>query len=200
MKSLEGFEDNIDFSQRSSLEKLLQEKNKKLETSVIAFKDQLTKKDTELEEISQKLQTLVESNEKQKALIQKLEEDISRGYPTTKEFSLTASSDEINAGNTDSMLKIVCNQRDRFQSKVQKLENVPISILFLFFSYSNSFLQEKDSFQKQIEGLAAELKSLRSDNVKLYQKIQYLQSYNNKRKEVCFIIFFFQTKIIKVNF
>merc|ERR1712173_74735 len=33
----------------------------------------------------------------------------------------------------------------------------------------------------QVQTLNAELSSLRSDNVKLYQKIQYLESYNSKR-------------------
>lgn len=45
---------------------------------------------------------------------------------------------------------------------------------FSFLSYS---LQENRSMQQTMQALQAELDSLRADNIKLYEKIKFLQSY-----------------------
>jgi homeobox protein cut-like len=59
------------------------------------------------------------------------------------------------------MLEIVCGQRDRFKIRLSEME------------------QETDRVQKQLEIARTELNSLRQDNVKLYEKIRYLQSYTS---------------------
>jgi hypothetical protein len=61
------------------------------------------------------------------------------------------------------MLEIVCGQRDRFKIRLAEME------------------QENDRVTKQLEIAKAELASYRQDNVKLYEKIRYLQSFNESR-------------------
>ena len=74
-------------------------------------------------------------------MIDKLEQDVLQGY-SGQSSPLTRSSDEIvtplpintsQAPRVDSMLKIVCTQRDRFQAKLQKVELVSRIGIALFF-------------------------------------------------------------------
>ncbi|KAG7527478.1 hypothetical protein FFLO_06893 [Filobasidium floriforme] len=63
--------------------------------------------------------------------------------------------------NANSLLPIVTSQRDRFRQRNSELE---------------------EELRKQSEGLAdlrAEIKTLQSDNLKLYEKVRYMQSYAN---------------------
>ena len=77
------------------------------------------------------------------------------------------TTSEANAGfppaSSSDMLEIVCGQRDRFKIRLTEME------------------QENDRVAKQLEIARAELASYRQDNVKLYEKIRYLQSYNESR-------------------
>ncbi|XP_012942606.1 protein CASP [Aplysia californica] len=62
----------------------------------------------------------------------------------------------------DSLLPIVQSQRERYRLRAQELE-------------AQSLAQ-----QQQVTLLQNEMDKLRSDNVKLYEKIRFLQSYPNK--------------------
>lgn len=64
------------------------------------------------------------------------------------------------------MLEIVCGQRDRFKIRLTEME------------------QENDRTSKQLEIARTELNSLRQDNVKLYEKIRYLQSYTGSTRVI----------------
>ncbi|XP_068615210.1 cut-like homeobox 1b [Brachionichthys hirsutus] len=59
----------------------------------------------------------------------------------------------------DSLLSIISSQRERFRSRNQELE------------------AENRSMQQTMQALQNELDSLRADNIKLYEKIKFLQSY-----------------------
>mmetsp|Transcript_43574 Transcript_43574/g.109962 ORF Transcript_43574/g.109962 Transcript_43574/m.109962 type:complete len:176 (+) Transcript_43574:208-735(+) len=59
------------------------------------------------------------------------------------------------------MLQIVCEQRDRFRQSLKEKE------------------QEVVSLKNSLEIIRRDMDVLRQDNVKLYQKIKYLQSYQN---------------------
>jgi homeobox protein cut-like len=59
----------------------------------------------------------------------------------------------------DSLLPIVQSQRERYRQRVQELETVTVGQ------------------QQQVQILQSELDKLRSDNVKLYEKIKFLQGY-----------------------
>jgi len=61
------------------------------------------------------------------------------------------------------MLQIVSNQRDRFKARILDLE------------------AENKDLQVKLEKKFTELESLKADNVNLYEKIKYLQSYGTDR-------------------
>merc|ERR1712130_8124 len=165
LKGMEGLGSGDDSN--DSVETLLQQKNRRLETQIVQCKETLAEREKELETLRVKVDTLTEKSKQQKSQIQKLEEDPLQGYANSAQSLNTEEAPPPPGANalprTDSMLKIVCSQRDRVQSKLQKAE------------------ESKDHLHNQVQTLNSELSSLRSDNVKLYQKIQYLESYNSKR-------------------
>ncbi|KAJ0063781.1 hypothetical protein NL108_006733 [Boleophthalmus pectinirostris] len=69
---------------------------------------------------------------------------------------------ELPQGQMDSLLSIISSQRERFRSRNQELE------------------AESRSMQQTMQALQSELDSLRADNIKLYEKIKFLQSYPGK--------------------
>lgn len=128
------------------------------------------------------------------SLIEKLENDLAKKHPPSSPkisqstsqhvcfickvvccliFNMKAHANTIaNAGfppasNSD-MLEIVCGQRDRFKIRLTEME------------------QENDRICKQLEIARAELQAYRQDNVKLYEKIRYLQSYNSGSRYVIY--------------
>jgi len=62
------------------------------------------------------------------------------------------------------MVHIIIGQRDRFKSRIQELET------------------QAAKFGKQLESKVTEIESLRADNIKLYEKIKYLESYGDFSK------------------
>lgn len=98
---------------------------------------------------------------------------------------------ELPQGQMDSLLSIISSQRERFRSRNQELEAVsfprmPPQTTCLLFARVLTFhffllpLQENRSLQQTMQALQNELDSLRADNIKLYEKIKFLQSYPGK--------------------
>jgi len=96
-----------------------------------------------------------------RALVNKLEEDIAKGYsPSNTSTSLQDISQLLKSSpKEDEMLQIVCKQRDRFKNHIQELE------------------AKNRDVTRQSQDTEGQIKTLQSDNVKLYEKIKYLQSY-----------------------
>ncbi|XP_039099443.1 protein CASP isoform X7 [Hyaena hyaena] len=69
------------------------------------------------------------------------------------------ASGTIPEGQVDSLLSIISSQRERFRARNQELE------------------AENRLAQHTIQALQSELDSLRADNIKLFEKIKFLQSY-----------------------
>uniref|UniRef100_A0A3Q3BE63 Protein CASP n=1 Tax=Kryptolebias marmoratus TaxID=37003 RepID=A0A3Q3BE63_KRYMA len=69
---------------------------------------------------------------------------------------------ELPQGQMDSLLSIISSQRERFRSRNQELE------------------AESRSMQQTMQALQSELDSMRADNIKLYEKIKFLQGYAGK--------------------
>ncbi|XP_045629790.1 protein CASP isoform X5 [Ursus americanus] len=69
------------------------------------------------------------------------------------------SSGTLPEGQVDSLLSIISSQRERFRARNQELE------------------AENRLAQHTIQALQSELDSLRADNIKLFEKIKFLQSY-----------------------
>lgn len=76
--------------------------------------------------------------------------------------------DSPTGGSDQTILSIVCSQRDRLRKSVEELEN------------SNT------SLTSDIANSRSELNKLQSDNLALYEKIKYLQSYqaDSRSREV----------------
>ncbi|CAM8924128.1 unnamed protein product [Rhodiola kirilowii] len=165
----------------SKLETLLLDKNRKMEHELTQLKVQLSEKASLLETAEAKIFELSGKISEQQRLIQKLEDDISKGY-TSKErketmfddWGLAEGGGSEPSENTDqkpapssqdqtSMLKVICNQRDRFRSRLQETE------------------EEIRQLKEKIGTLTAELEKTKADNVKLYGKIRYVQDYNQEK-------------------
>ncbi|KAM4820609.1 protein CASP isoform 12-T12 [Thomomys bottae] len=78
---------------------------------------------------------------------------------TTLFYGASASASALPEGHVDSLLSIISSQRERFRARNQELE------------------AESRLAQHTIHALQSELDSLRADNVKLFEKIKFLQSY-----------------------
>lgn len=162
----------------SKMESLLLDKNRKMEHELTQLKVKLSEKALLLEKADGKTAELtVKVNEQQK-LIQKLEDDILKGYSSkdkkgilfddwdlsearSTEVSENADQKHISSDqDQSSMLKVICNQRDRFRTRLRETE------------------EEIRQLKERIGALTAELEKTKADNVKLYGKIRYVQDYS----------------------
>lgn len=175
-------------SKAKTLETLLLEKNRSLQTANTQLKvanNDLTGRYNQLQD---QYSEAVSSLQEQKHLITQLEEDLrsvnalssmfrgdaegEAGTPSQcAEFVADAVKDLTQATATptdslksaaDALLPIVQSQRERFRTRAQELEAQTVGM------------------QQQINLLQNEMDKLRSDNVKLYEKIKFVQSYPHK--------------------
>jgi len=75
-----------------------------------------------------------------------------------KPKSLETTNDD---NNSDSIIAILTSQRNRYRQRNQELE------------------QQIRSINDKSKDIELEVQSLKNDNIKLYEKIRYLQSFNN---------------------
>lgn len=163
------------------LEVLLLEKNHSLQSENASLRIANTELSGRYASLQMEFSTAVQTSADQKELILKLEQDLStiQGMSrpdaegadnsaaivpepikeATALFSGMSSSSQADQGQMDSLLSIISSQRERFRSRNQELE------------VTNS------SLQQTLQALQSELDSLRADNIKLYEKIKFLQSY-----------------------
>ena len=168
--------------EQKSLETLLLEKNRVLQsenTNLRAANTQLTELAQTLEG---KLSITGDTQKEQQMLIRKLETDLmmiqspasvvrsaadGSPAPNNKSGELLADAIQEKSGtdnSNNSLLLIVSSQRERFRVRNNELE------------------AENYTHQQTIQRLQNDLDSLRADNVKLYEKIKYLQSYPTSSK------------------
>ncbi|CAO2827040.1 unnamed protein product [Amaranthus hypochondriacus] len=165
----------------SKLESLLLDKNKKMEHELTQLKVKLSEKTSLLEAAEAKLSEFSAKVDEQQKLIQKLEDDILKGYSSKErrgsffnDWDLSESvsaepseSTEPKHSSSDqdqsSMLKVICNQRDRFRARLRETE------------------EEVRQMKDKIRVLTEELEKTKADNVKLYGKIRYVQDYNHEK-------------------
>ncbi|XP_070761457.1 cut-like homeobox 1b isoform X5 [Enoplosus armatus] len=189
LKSMEfGTSDSVQVKDSSKpLEVLLLERNRSLQSESAALRIANTELSGRYAELQVEFSSAVRTSAEQKELILKLEHDLStiqamsslpRPDADGSEFSdmgnipepikeatamFTGSgvspNPELPQGQMDSLLSIISSQRERFRSRNQELE------------------AENRSMQQTMQALQSELDSLRADNIKLYEKIKFLQSY-----------------------
>nr|KYP42669.1 Protein CASP [Cajanus cajan] len=167
----------------SKMESLLLDKNRKMEHELTQLKVTLTEKTSLLETAEQKIKELTAKVNEQQKLIQKLEDDILKGYGSNSkdrkgnfldDWDLSEAGGGEASENTDqrqvsldqdqsSMLKVICNQRDRFRTRLRETE------------------EEIRQLKEKIGVLTVELEKSKADNVKLYGKIRYVQDYNHEK-------------------
>ena len=180
-----------------SIDYLLKSKIRKLETEVVQLKVQINEKTQQLQESKDKNIQLETKVEDYKKLVSKLEEDILKNNNNNSNNNNNNNSDnneeeklsglllqqqqnkktgnnsnnsgnnnnsnnnKVSGGEETTMLQIVISQRDRFKLRIQDLE------------------EQIRVTQLQSENKSNEITNLRHDNIKLYEKIKYLQSYSN---------------------
>ncbi|KAJ4959773.1 hypothetical protein NE237_019683 [Protea cynaroides] len=165
----------------SKLETLLLDKNRKMEHEFTQLKVKLSEKTSLLEMAEAKVVELTAKVNEQQRLIAKLEDDISKGYSSTDrkgnlfddwdlqeiggtELSENADQKHVSSDqDQSSMLTVICNQRDRFRTRLRETE------------------EEVRQLKEKIGLLTEELEKTKADNVKLYGKIRYVQDYNQER-------------------
>ncbi|GER25124.1 protein CASP [Striga asiatica] len=165
----------------SKLESLLLDKNRKMEHELTQFKVKIAEKSDLLEVAEVKIRELTAQVDEQQRLIQKLEDDILKGYSSNDkkgsvldEWDLSESGSINQVDNSEqrrapsdldqsSMLKVICNQRDRFRARLRETE------------------EEIRKLNERIGMLTTELEKTKADNVKLYGKIRYVQDYNAEK-------------------
>jgi len=134
----------------------------------------LGERESEVSTLRERVNQLEAQTTELQTLVEKLEDDLAKQHPhqspklsasTTQPVGLTTQANAgfppTTAGPHSDMLEIVCGQRDRFKVRLAEME------------------QDNDRVTKQLEIARTELNSLRQDNVKLYEKIRYLQSYTS---------------------
>uniref|UniRef100_A0A667XLM9 Protein CASP n=1 Tax=Myripristis murdjan TaxID=586833 RepID=A0A667XLM9_9TELE len=169
------------------LEVLLLERNRSLQSESASLRIANTELSGRYAELQVEFSAAVRTSAEQKELILKLEHDLSTIQSMTSlprpdaEGSDLSNMDnipepikeatamftgpgvaphaELPQGQMDSLLSIISSQRERFRSRNQELE------------------AESRSMQQTMQALQSELDSLRADNIKLYEKIKFLQSY-----------------------
>ncbi|KAG5522609.1 hypothetical protein RHGRI_034684 [Rhododendron griersonianum] len=179
----------------SKLESLLLDKNRKMEHEVTQLKVKLSEKTSLLEAAEAKISELTANVNEQQRLIQKLEDDILKGYNSKDRRAILFDDWDVSESvatepselvmrllsfiifmeqNPDqrhvssdqdqsSMLKVICNQRDRFRVRLRETE------------------EEIRHLKEKIGLLTGELERTKADNVKLYGKIRYVQDYNQEK-------------------
>ncbi|XP_073122706.1 protein CASP isoform X2 [Henckelia pumila] len=165
----------------SKLESLLLDKNRKVEHELTQLKVKLGETSSLLEAAEVKISEQTENINEQQKLIQKLEDDILKGYSSKdKRGTMFDEWDLSESGGIDivenaeqrrppadvdqsSMLKVICNQRDRFRARLRETE------------------EEIRQLKEKIGILTTELEKTKADNVKLYGKIRYVQDYNSEK-------------------
>jgi homeobox protein cut-like len=202
LKSIE-FSSNSGSAQNNDqkpLEVLLLEKNRYLQSENTQLKVQSVDIRDRYDEEKQKNLGLLKTVGEQKQLIAELERDllnVARNDSSSKQNStvlmlgtnetdnldylgaasseastltgpgtLVANDSHDNDANTSSLslLNIVSSQRERFRQRVQELE------------------METISYKQQLNILQGDMERLKQDNVKLYEKIKFLQSYDTNKK------------------
>ena len=159
------------------IEILLLEKNRFLQNENMQVRNKLADLQTKHEAVLNENSNLSRMNVEQKGLIVELEKDLLKLAKNQKKTSESDLPDNIeqeliesipNSGAQQqqtedmSLFNIVSNQRERFRQRVQELES------------------ENLSSKQQISFLTNEIDRLRSDNVKLYEKIKFLKTFSGE--------------------
>lgn len=166
------------------LEVLVLEKNKQLQSELTQQKNANAELAGKLSQLENDYQDVSSTCQEQKHLIGQLEDDLRSVNAMSSMFRGDAEGSSAPASNTDvivevannavpdkefdsttdSLMHIVQSQRERFRLRAQELE------------------VQNTALQQQAQAAQNETDKLRSDNLKLYEKIKFLQSYPAEKR------------------
>ncbi|THG03050.1 hypothetical protein TEA_010724 [Camellia sinensis var. sinensis] len=145
----------------SKLESLLLDKNRKMEHELTQLKMKLSEKTSLLEAAEGKIAELTAEGYSSKDRKGTLIDDWDLSESGATEPSQNVDQRHVSSDlDQSSMLKVICNQRDRFRARLRETE------------------EEIRQLKEKIGVLTVELERTKADNVKLYGKIRYVQDYN----------------------
>jgi homeobox protein cut-like len=163
---------NVPTDGTESLEAILMRKNRALEAENTDVKIRSSELTARLESLESSTGTSSAKVNEQASLIAQLETDLSVLQDTSVKgeasdapgvpFTLDSPATKPDGG--DSLLSIVSSQRDRFRNRNIEIE-----------AESRQQVQTATALRKEID-------TLRSDNVKLYEKIKFVQGYKTTNR------------------
>eukprot|EP01105_Mastigella_eilhardi_P011230 TRINITY_DN2598_c0_g1_i3.p1 TRINITY_DN2598_c0_g1~~TRINITY_DN2598_c0_g1_i3.p1 ORF type:complete len:692 (-),score=195.94 TRINITY_DN2598_c0_g1_i3:33-1940(-) len=171
----------------TTAEKLLKEKNRRLETETIQLKMNLRKLEADVASVHTSLQQSENERSRLTALSAKLEEQLSIAYTSSQEQEPSPAEETVvdelvtprapgagadtasalspaqgaAAGSGAAIIDILIGQRDRMKERVERME------------------AERYHLQQDMDQLRVETKKLKEDNVTLFQKLKYVRSYQD---------------------
>lgn len=163
---------NVPTDGTESLEAIIMRKNRALEAENTDLKIRSSELTAKLENLESSTDTSTAKVTEQARLIAQLENDLAvlQGQSVKTEASeapavpLGLDDPASKSGSDDSLLSIVSSQRDRFRNRNIDLE------------------AEARQHTQTAEILRKEIDTLRSDNVKLYEKIKFVQGYQSSNR------------------
>ena len=171
-------------SSTESVEQMLYGKSRRLEAENARLRTRVDELETLGAQQKATLSHLGEENTRMRSLVERLEDQLSQHTPEAAAAAAASSSTGMGsaiaaamgssvspsqpspveapqAGSATTVLEIVCSQRDRFRDRIAELE------------------ADKSQLMEALERTENTVKSLRADNVKLYERVKFLQSYSN---------------------
>lgn len=156
LEGLEAFMEVGELEVAQGVDVILREKMRKLERQNVDSKTSIKRLETLISELEDLNKTSSQQLSEKDAQIARMEDSISK----TPSTALIASEQQGSSSeNLESMAQVLKAQRDRLKARVEALE------------------AEKDKLTDVARLAQVEAQSLRDDNVKLYQKVRYVQSY-----------------------
>ncbi|KAI0780119.1 CASP C terminal-domain-containing protein [Fomes fomentarius] len=177
--------------QGKSLEVLLATKNKRILEELTKFRILHAELESALQSVQSQLEATESELEKQHALNEKLETDLLQ-MDQRKDGGVNGTSSPANGTGSATPVDVLAGLDLGKKSGETPARNTPIpfapsadtSILPIVTSQRDRFRQRnaelEEELRKQfniISELRAEVKSLQADNLKLYEKVRYMQSY-----------------------
>mmetsp|Transcript_682 Transcript_682/g.2499 ORF Transcript_682/g.2499 Transcript_682/m.2499 type:complete len:778 (+) Transcript_682:70-2403(+) len=155
------------------LDSALKEKARKASADLTKCRHQLAEANQKAEASNRRLADCEAQLKEKAALLCTLEADLATATALTSSGGATddpqAQADHVGGGGSDdrnaALLSIVCSQRERYKSRLAELEE--------------SERRRRD----EGDGVQRELEKLRSDNLALYEKIKYLESYQTQDRK-----------------
>ncbi|KAF9060657.1 CASP C terminal-domain-containing protein [Rhodocollybia butyracea] len=174
--------DKANAQQGKSLEALLASKNKRLLEELTKFRILHGELEASLQQTQEDLSSVSVELQKQKSLNENLENDL---------LSLNKSNSDVTpSGSSDLLADLELNQNADSSARSTPIAFAPsadTSILPIVTSQRDRFRQRnaelEEELRKQfhaISELRAEMKNLQGDNLKLYEKVRYMQSYREE--------------------